>query len=320
MATVIRARQLKRLAQNERGRTHGPGVVAPLLHLHLDLLAEPGEREVPDRSHDEIEEGRPELRSLTADDDQLGVKQRDDVGDREAEPLAAVGKDLHGRGLALGGQQDELIPADVATMKRAHAPQQRPLADQRFQAAGAAALALRPVWIDDDVPELTSAPDGAAVHTPVDHDAETEAAANAQRDEVPRGNAVSGPLLGNGERIDVVVDPDRQPQPALERGGQLDLMPLKQVRELARAAQRVDHARQSDPDAEHLGPGDAGAAQHPARRPLDFGDRGGRIAHQRHQLFVRRHHPCVQVADDRRQAIAAQLDADDVTGLGVELE
>src|SRR5881227_2351991 len=124
--------------------------------LPLDRLARGTEQEVSGRG------------KAAADHDELGVEDVDEAADRDAEAVTEGREQLDGRGIALLREPHETVRVDGWAEDLLSRDRRRPSRGERLEvaAARAAALAGRPVEVDDHVPELGTRADRAPIRPP----------------------------------------------------------------------------------------------------------------------------------------------------------
>ena len=130
-----------------------------------------------------------------------------------------------------------------------------------LQAAALAATAQRAVGADAHVPELAGATPETAVDVASGNDAEPDAAADGDGDEVLVPFAAAVQALPDGQRVDVVVDEHGHVEPFLQKPRQRQVAPAEQ-RRVERAGGRVEHARDADAEPEQ------GRRRRRAREPV----------------------------------------------------
>jgi len=99
------------------------------------------------------------------------------------------------------------------------------------------------------VAELAGSP-GPPVEFPAGDDAEPDAAAEGDGQEVGDLATAAIQTLREGEGVDVVVDDDRQPEPFPQTRTEGELFPAEHRRGDATAVAGCDHAGHAEPDAE----------------------------------------------------------------------
>jgi len=207
-----------------------------------------------------------------ADDHDLGVEGRHQVGQADAQPLADRGEGTQrhrvpgGRGLGdhRAGQLPEVAAARVAEHglltgggRVARVPHERIAAGVLLPAARAPALAGATARHDLHVAELPGHAVEAAMHVAVEHDRAPDA--GAHRDQQRRLGAPDGAVgdLGSRRAVRVVVEHHRRAPPLLEPGPHALVAPRQVRREADPLALGVDEPRRRDPDgADPAGSGD----------------------------------------------------------------
>ena len=127
------------------------------------------------------------------------------------------------------------------------------------------------------------------------------------------------PISRDGERVYVVVHPDRQGQAAAERFDELRVAPPQQVGELQTPLRESTTPDSPMPTPRTLERGTA-ARLRARRSPPRSRPPPPRGRHERRRSFDRCDDLGIEVADDGRQAVTAQLDADHVTAGRIDVE
>ena len=261
----------------------------------------------------------PGLRSLAADEDQLRAQDVDEIRDRLAEHGRRLGEDracVGVAGVGLAAQSgDPLALADRSVAARDR--DERRVADDRLEAAALPARAHRAVDDGRHVPELAGSPAVTVVDVAVRDDAEPDAAAERERDEVLDVAAAAVEPLRGRERVHVVVDEHRDPELLLQRVAQREVAPADQRRGHP-AGRAVDDARHAEADAEERG---LCRAPRRASRCSTF-DRGveavrGGQVEPRLELLD---HVAVEVDDDADEVVGRDLHAERVRRAADDLE
>ena len=174
-------------------------------------------------------------------------------------------------------------------------------------APGASPLTRPAVVDDDDVAELDTGAVRAAERAPLRDHAASEAGAEREHDEIVDATAGADPPLGDRRRVRIVVQPDRQLEPARHVIAQRVVV-KREIHHVVRpAGHEVERAGYAEADCPHV------VAQH-------LGDRRLELGHERF-LGVERCHPLVPpehlafARDDSREDLRpAEVDADRVRG------
>ena len=86
----------------------------------------------------------------------------------------------------------------------------------------------------------------AAVELSAQHEADAEAGADRQEDEVVDAARDALPLLAQRSEVDVVLEGDREAEPRLEFAAKLAALEIREVRQMDLPRSRVDHAGHAD--------------------------------------------------------------------------
>jgi len=219
---VICSGHAERLAQDERGSTDGPRLIAPTLHFDLNLTAEIGEGLFTNRAHNRIQEWSAKIRAFTTDDEHLGIQERDHVGHSQSELLAGTLDYLERRGSSVRTKA-------IRSSREISRPGVRQLcgvgvfANHGFKAPESAAFTQWSAGVNDHVSEFARCSIRPSVERAINDDAQPDATTDRQNDKVMRVMGVTSPFFGDGERVDVILNPHRHAQMATKRFGEFDI-------------------------------------------------------------------------------------------------
>src|SRR5487761_2196728 len=206
-AAFVRTRQIEGLAENQGCRPDGPRLVAPHLNLDVQIPAEIRKRLLTHRTHNRVKKRASKGRAFTADDEQFGIEQRDDVGNRHAQLSTRAVDHLERRTVSQLSEKLEFVARNVMALALTDATTNGAFADHRLQATESTAFALGSARLDDHVSEFAAGPVGASIQRPIDNDSQADPASDRQGKEVASGEGVAGPLLGDCQGVDVVFNP-----------------------------------------------------------------------------------------------------------------
>ncbi len=204
-----------------------------------------------ERLREAVGDVKPRLCALAADEYELRTEHVRHIGDRAPEGSAGVREEPARRSVALGGECPELLDS-LVVRKQLPPPRfgdERGIADDRLETAVLPAAALSSALDGGRVAELARAAAEAAVDVPAGNDAETDAGADGDGDEIVRVAAASVEALRDRERVDVVVREHEDPEPVLEDLRERDAPPAEH-RRVEPPSGRVDDAGDPEADAE----------------------------------------------------------------------
>ena len=170
------------------------------------------------------------VREVAADDQQLRVEHVHERRGGLADRAPGVGDHAPAAEVALARQPHDRAPVEAVAVAAPQQLGQRVGAGDGLQAAAVAAAADRAVGVDEHVAELAGEALRAAVQAAVEHQPGADARRDHQVDEVL--GVAPGAERGLGQRgeVGVVVDEDRQLEPAVHLVGGGDADPAGQDR------------------------------------------------------------------------------------------
>ena len=125
--------------------------------------------------------------------------------------------------------------------------EQRALADEGLDAAGASAQALLGGIADRKVPDFSGAAVRSAHDLAIGDDCGADAAADRKDDEVAVVPAAAEQLLGDRECLDVVLDEDGQVEGFPQLSAEFESVPVEHGRVDPAAVRGIDDAGDADP-------------------------------------------------------------------------
>src|SRR5690606_11015137 len=232
---------VERRGQYERGGTLRPAVVVPSLHDDSRTALSWNQR-AAQRAVEGPGPVRPRLHALAREHDDLGVEQIDRPGQRSPQRVTGVGEDLLRLRVPGIGERPQLVDALVLADQadRPGIVDEGALADDRLEASTIAALAERAVLADRHVTEVPGSPGATAYEIAVGDETGADTVADRDDEDVAVLASLPEQLLGDAERVHVVLHHHGQLERALEQFAERNVMPAQ--------LGRVDHA---DPSIRH---------------------------------------------------------------------
>ena len=260
-------------------------------------------------------------REVSSDHEQLRVQDVEQHRRGLADGPARVGDHPTTPEVAPTGELEHLGHGDVLTVAAAQQLHQRAGGRQRLQTAPVATPAHEALRIHQHVAELAREPHAAAIQAAVEDQPRADPAGHLEVDEVAR--VAGGPErgLGKSAEVRVVVDEDRDVEPAAHLPYRRHANPTGQDRRGAHhAVLLTDGSRQAHAGADHLARVDAGLGQQ-LHDQIGGGVEpllGGVVGVERHGPLGE--DPRGEVGDRHPQVAVAEVDADRCSRRRVERE
>ena len=241
--------------------------VAQHAGLDLDRLRRARERIAVDLLANAVEQGVSCQAELAADDDAGRVQEVAQVGDGAADRPPRVVDDPLGRQVAVGDEVEQLAQRQVGAVRGAEEGDERSGGRDRLQAAAAPAAANGSLRAHLDVPQLAGDAGRAVIEAAAEHEPGADAGRHHHVDDVCEPPPCAEGDLRERTQVGVVVELDRNLQPAGELFARLDACPAREHGRADDPLLAVDGRRRAPSRSDHAAALDARLGQH-ARRPV----------------------------------------------------